>query len=99
MCVSVSYAYALLCLWGVYTHTYIYMGDIRDIYIYIYIYIFTFFTHENLTYLEYDDWGSPRKNKFICLLTSPLCHALQHEIINLIYLFIYISVSRYPIIL
>ena len=31
-----------------------------------------------------------KKNKFICLLTSPLCHALQHEIINLIYLVIYI---------
>ena len=30
-----------------------------------------------------------KKNKYICLLTSPLCHALQHEIINLICLFIY----------
>ena len=28
------------------------------------------------------------KNKYICLLTSPLFHTLQHEIINLIYLFI-----------
>ena len=27
------------------------------------------------------------KNKYICLLTSPLFHALQHEIINLIYLY------------
>ena len=24
------------------------------------------------------------KNKYICLLTSPLCHALQHKIINMI---------------
>ena len=31
-----------------------------------------------------------KKNKYICLLTSPLCHALQNEIINLIYLFIYV---------
>ena len=57
----------------------------------IYLYLH-FFTHENLTYLEYDDWGSSRKNKYICLLTSPLFHALQHEIINLIYLFIYIYI-------
>ena len=28
--------------------------------------------------------------KYICLLTSPLFHTLQHEIINLIYLVIYI---------
>ena len=27
------------------------------------------------------------KNKYICLLTSPLFHALQYEIINLIYLY------------
>ena len=39
------------------------------------------------TYLEYDDWGSSRKNKYICLLTSPLFNDL-HEIINMIYLFI-----------
>ena len=43
----------------------------------------------NITYLEYDDWGSSRKNKYICLLISLLCYALQHEKINLIYLFIY----------
>ena len=34
------------------------------------------------------------KNKYICLLTSPLLHALLHEIINLIYLYIYNSVNR-----
>ena len=28
-----------------------------------------------------------KKNKYICLLTSPLFHALQHEIIKLIYLY------------
>ena len=28
------------------------------------------------------------KNKFICLLTSPLFHALQYEIINQIYLYV-----------
>ena len=44
----------------------------------------------------YHIWGSPRKNKFICLLTSPLFHALQYEIINLIYLFIYI-VMKYSV--
>ena len=34
--------------------------------------------------------------KYICLLTSPLFHALQHEIINLIYLFVYTnSVIKY----
>ena len=38
----------------------------------------------------YDDWEGFCKNKYICLLTSPLYHALQHELINLIYLFIYI---------
>ena len=43
-----------------------------------------FLTHENITYLEYDDWGNSRTNKYICLLTSPL----QHEIIIRIYLFI-----------
>ena len=63
--------------------------------IYIYIYIYIYISHENLTYLEYDDWGSPRKNKFICLLTSPLFHALQHEIINLIYLYICIKLYVY----
>ena len=33
------------------------------------------------------------KNKYIRLLTSPLCHALQHEIINMIYLFIYLYIG------
>ena len=28
------------------------------------------------------------KNKYICLSTTPLLHALQHEIINLIYIYI-----------
>ena len=36
-----------------------------------------------------------KKNKYIVLLTSPLCHALQHEIINLIYLCIYIYIYIY----
>ena len=49
---------------------------------------FHFLTHENLTYLEYDDWGSSRKNKFICLLTSSLFHALQH-----IYIYIYLMIN------
>ena len=35
------------------------------------------------------------KNKYICLLTSPLLHALQHEIINLIYLFVFIVMCVY----
>ena len=35
-----------------------------------------------------------KKNKYICLLTSPFVHDhdLQHEIINLIYLYIYIYI-------
>ena len=47
-----------------------------------------FLTHENLTYLEYDAWQSSRKKTQIHSLTSLLCHALEHEIINLVYLFI-----------
>ena len=38
---------------------------------YIYLHLLT-----HLTYLECYDWGSSRR-KYICLLTSPLCHALQ----------------------
>ena len=41
----------------------------------------------NIIILVYD-WRSSRKIKYVCLLSSPLCHALQNEIINLIYLFI-----------
>ena len=33
-----------------------------------------------------------KKHKYICLLTSPLFHDLQHDIINLIYLYIYIII-------
>ena len=49
-----------------------------------------FLTRENLSYLEYDGWGSSRTNKYICLLTSRLSHALQNEIINLNYFIYYI---------
>ena len=58
-----------------------------------------FVTRDNLTYIEYDDWGSSRK-KYISLITSPLFHALQHEIINMIYIFyiyIYIYIYTYSI--
>ena len=54
--------------------------------------ILHFLTHENVTYLEYDDWGrNSKKNKYIFLLTSPLFH----EIINLIYLLLYIYIYIY----
>ena len=31
------------------------------------------------------------KYEYICILTSPLFHTLQHEIINMIYIYIYIE--------
>ena len=34
--------------------------------------MFAICTHDNLTYLEYDDWGASRNNEYTCLLTSPL---------------------------
>ena len=45
--------------------------------------------------LSSDDRRGFRKYKYIRLLTSPLFHDLQHEIINMIYLFIFIYTIIY----
>ena len=59
------------------------------------IHVSIFYMHcvrQLLIHFLYID-GKYSQKKYICLLTSPLCHALQHEIINLIYLFIYKIIS------